>query len=262
LRHPLLALAALATLTAPAIAAQTPIAAAVADPQRSAANRARDPYRHPVQTLAFFGIKPTDNLVEFVPGGGWFTEILAPLVKGKGQYTALVTSPKGAEGAGKLLAGKATWFGPTKVAVLDAAAGTSTLPPASADAIVTFRNVHNLLMQSDAAAPNAFRAFFAALKPGGTLGVEDHHLPEAMDSALEKTSGYVKRSTIVKLATDAGFKLAAESPVNANPKDTHDHPKGVWTLPPTYELGDVDRAKYQEIGESDRVTLKFVKPKG
>ena len=116
-------------------------------------------------------------------------------------------------------------------------------------------------MNAPDTAPKAFAAFFRMLKPGGTLGVVDHRLPEEMDSAQEKTSGYIKRSTILRIATDAGFKLVGESKVNANPKDTHNWPKGVWTLPPTYDLGGVDRAKYAAIGESDRLTLKFVKPK-
>ncbi len=235
------------------------IAAAVSDTQRSAANRQRDQYRHPAETLAFFGVKPTDTLVEFSPGGGWYTEILAPLVKGKGRYIALVNA-RGVESTQKMLAGKQAWFGTTTVATIDGATGTSTVPAGSADVVLTFRNVHNLLMNDDpAVAGRAFKAFHAMLKPGGTLGVVDHRLPEAMDSAAEKKSGYIKRSTVIRLAQAAGFRLAGESPINANPKDTHDHPDGVWTLPPSYALKDVDRAKYAAIGESDRFTLKFVK---
>lgn len=250
-----------AAVAQPAAAPSAALKAAIADPQRSEANRARDQYRHPAETLAFFGVKPTDTVVEFSPGGGWYTEILAPLVKGKGRYVALV-SPKGAEGAQKMLTGKQAWFGPTTVATIDGGTGTSTVPAGSADVVLTFRNVHNLLMNDDTqVAARSFAAFFAALKPGGTLGVVDHRLPEAMDTALEKKSGYIKRSTVVRLAEAAGFKLAGESQINANPKDTHDHPGGVWTLPPTFTLKDVDRAKYAAIGESDRFTLKFVKPK-
>lgn len=237
------------------------ITAAVRSAQRSDVNRQRDDYRHPATTLAFFGVKPTDTVVEFSPGGGWYTEILAPLVKGQGRYVALVNA-RGVPAAEKMLAAKQEWFGPTTVATLDGAAGTSTVPAGSADVVLTFRNVHNLLMNDDpAVAGRAFAAFYTMLKPGGTLGVVDHRLPEEMDSALEKKSGYIKQSTVVRLAEAAGFKLAGESAVNANPKDTHDHPDGVWTLPPTFALKDVDRTKYAAIGESDRFTLKFVKPK-
>jgi predicted methyltransferase len=161
-----------------------------------------------------------------------------------------------------MLAGKAALFGPARVETVDMAAGTTTMAPGTADIVLTFRNVHNLLMQDNpAVAANAFKTFYAALKPGGTLGIVDHRLPEDKDVALEKSSGYLKRSTVVRLATAAGFRLAGESQVNANPRDTHDHPEGVWTLPPNYRLKDVDRAKYAAIGESDRFTLKFVKPR-
>lgn len=237
------------------------IRAAVQSAQRSDVNRQRDEYRHPAETLAFFGVKPSDTVVEFSPGGGWYTEILAPLVKGKGRYVALVNA-RGVTGTEKMLADKQAWFGATTVATIDGASGTTTVPAGSADVVLTFRNVHNLLMNDDpAVAGRAFAAFHAMLKPGGTLGVVDHRLPEAMDTALEKKSGYIKRSTVVRLAEAAGFKLAGESEVNANAKDTHDHPEGVWTLPPTFRLKDVDRSKYAAIGESDRFTLKFVKPK-
>ena len=255
-------LASAATLSAqPAGRASKDITAAVSATQRSTANRQRDAYRHPAETLAFFGVKPTDTLVEFSPGGGWYTEILAPLVKGKGRYVALVNT-RGLESTQKMLTAKQAWFGAAQVATLDGATGTSTIPAGSADVVLTFRNVHNLLMNDDpAVAARAFKAFHSMLKPGGTLGVVDHRLPETMDTALEKKSGYIKRSTVVRLAEEAGFRLAGESQVNANAKDTHDHAGGVWTLPPTFALKDVDRAKYAAIGESDRFTLKFVKAK-
>nr|WP_230482115.1 methyltransferase [Sphingomonas sp. Leaf21] len=235
------------------------IAAAVASPARTPANRARDAYRHPAETLAFFGVKPTQTIVEFLPSGGWYTEILAPLVKGRGHYVALVP-PSQADRTRAALAEKAAVYGPSQVATIDFKTGASTIPAGSADVLLTFRNVHNLLMQDDpAVAGRVFKAFYAALKPGGVLGVVDHRLPEDMDTAREKSSGYIKRSTVIRLAREAGFKLVAESRVNANTKDTHDHPEGVWTLPPTYRLKDTDRAKYAAIGESDRFTMKFVK---
>jgi predicted methyltransferase len=203
-------------------------------------------------------VKPNHRVVEFSPGGGWYTEILAPMVKGKGSYTALVGSPKAAEAATKMLAGKGIT---ATVATVDTTAGTSTVAPGSQDVVLTFRNVHNLTMGGGQTAANMFKAWYAMLKPGGTLGVVDHRLPETRDAAAEKTSGYVRRSTVVALAQSAGFRLAGESEINANPKDTADYPKGVWTLPPMLTLGDVDRDRYLAIGESDRMTLKFVKPK-
>lgn len=246
---------------AQSVAPSKQIAAAVAAPTRTPANRERDRYRHPAETLAFFGVTPTQTVVEFLPAGGWYTEILAPLTNGRGRYVALVPTPQ-AERTRTQLAGKAATYGPTQVATIDFATGASSLPAGSADVVLTFRNVHNLLMQDDpAAAGRVFKAFYAALKPGGVLGVVDHRLPEDMDTAREKTSGYIKRSTVVRLAKDAGFTLAGESRINANARDTHDHPEGVWTLPPTYRLKDVDRAKYAAIGESDRFTLRFVKPR-
>ncbi len=264
--RPLVALACVAALgsavgTAQPVSPSREIAAAVASPSRTPANRERDRYRHPAETLAFFGVLPTHTVVEFSPGAGWYTEILAPLVKERGRYVAW-TSTAGAERTRTMLAGKSAVYGATTVATMDFATGASTVAPGSADVVLTFRNVHNMLMSPNPQAPaGAFAAFYAALKPGGVLGVVDHRLPEEMDSALEKSSGYIKRSTVVRLAEQAGFKLAGESAVNANPKDTHDHPEGVWTLPPTFALKDVDRAKYAAIGESDRFTLKFVKPR-
>lgn len=260
----LIALACVAILSATAADAQRArpskeIVAAVASPGRSAANRARDPYRHPAETLAFFGLSPAQAVVEFLPSPGWYTEILAPMVKGRGRYVALVPTAQ-AEQQRAGLVGKAQQYGNASVQTIDFKTGASTMRPNSADVVLTFRNVHNLLMQDDpAVAGRVFKAFHDMLKPGGVLGVVDHRLPEEMDASREKSSGYIKRSTVIRLAEQAGFRLASESAVNANPKDTHDHPSGVWTLPPTYRLKDVDRAKYAAIGESDRFTLKFVK---
>jgi predicted methyltransferase len=239
------------------------IAKAIADSRRSEANRARDPYRHPAETLAFFDVHPGQTVVEFYPGGGWYTEILAPALKDEGHYVAM---PPGSEKAvaqmRALLDRNREWFGARTTITPFDNREKSTFPAGTADRVLTFRNVHNLIMAGDEVAAKAFADFYGMLKPGGILGVVDHHLPETMDSALEKKSGYLKRSTIIRLATAAGFELAGESPVNANPKDTHDWPGGVWTLPPTYRIGDTDRARYQAIGESDRMTLKFIKPKG
>ncbi|PAL20157.1 class I SAM-dependent methyltransferase [Sphingopyxis sp. GW247-27LB] len=235
------------------------ITAAVAAPSRTPANTARDRYRHPAETLAFFGVKPGGTVVELWPGGGWYTEILAPLTR-TGGGTLYAAAP-----AGRLKtiegwqAGKPDVYGAVKLAEFPHEDGTK-VPDGSADVVLTFRNVHNWRFDGSDNTAEAFRQIYAMLKPGGILGVVDHRLPEAMDSALEEKSGYMKRSSIVGFAEAAGFKLAGESEVNANPKDTHDYPGGVWTLPPTLSQKDEGREKYLAIGESDRMTLKFVKP--
>lgn len=241
--------------------------AAIASPARTPANVARDPYRHPAETLAFFGVQPSDTVVEIWPGGGWYSEILVPyLGKGGGTYYAAALDAL-AGGTKRMMAANPQLYGNIKMAAFPAFAPTDArVPDGSADVVLTFRNVHNWRMgyqrqdKQDYSA-EAFRQIFAMLKPGGTLGMVDHRLPERADVERERTSGYIKRSTILKLAADAGFELAGESDVNANPRDTADWPNGVWTLPPSYALKDVDRAKYAAIGESDRMTLKFRKPR-
>lgn len=246
------------------IAVTPDIRAAVDDSSRSPDNRLRDKYRHPAQTLSFFGVKPDMTVVEIFPSGGWYTEILAPLLASNGHYVGAVSSGKGTDSFNAFLAKDPARFGKATVATFDGGQPNTLAPDGTADMVLTFRNIHNLLgspdQPGDGDAPQAFRDWFRALKPGGVLGIEEHRLPENMDVAREKTTGYVKRSTVIRLAMAAGFQLVAASDVNANPKDDHDHPKGVWTLPPTYQLGDVDKAKYAAIGESDRMTLKFVKP--
>jgi predicted methyltransferase len=239
--------------------------AVLAGDWRSAANRARDAYRHPKETLAFFGIKPGETLIEITPGGGWYAEILAPLLKGNGTYIAAVSKPKRAEGEAahdksalqKKFEGDAERYGEAKTVEFDGKA-PSFGAAGSADTVVTFRNVHNWARNDTA--PLMFKAFFDVLKPGGTLGVTDHRAAAGAEFEKIKDSGYLPQDMVVKLATDAGFKLVASSEINANPKDTRDYEKGVWTLPPTLQLGDKDKDKYLAIGESDRMTLKFVKP--
>lgn len=232
---------------------------------RSDANKARDAYRHPKETLLFFGVKPTDTLIEITPGGGWYAEILAPLMKGSGTYVAAISKPKNPEGEAARnntgikgrFAGDAEHFGEAKIVEYDSSAPNFGAP-GSADVVVTFRNVHNWVGGGTAAA--MFKGFYDVLKPGGVLGVVDHRAAAGADMEKLKDSGYLPTDFVIKLATDAGFQLAAQSEINANPKDTKDYEKGVWTLPPTYELGDKDREKYAAIGESDRMTLRFVKP--
>jgi predicted methyltransferase len=251
--------AALALATAQAPVQQvSPLDAAIAASNRSPTNVARDQYRHPAATLAFFGVKPGDMVVELWPGGGWYTEILAPYLASGG--TLQVVPPAGSydQRIRAKIAGNPV-YGKVQVATFNSGQPIP-VPSSSADVVLTFRNVHSWMDADNPIADLVFAEAFRVLKPGGTLGVEEHRLPEEADAAREATSGYVKVSTVRRLAEKAGFQFAGSSEINANPKDTKDYPEGVWTLPPTFELGDKDREKYLAIGESDRMTLKFVKP--
>jgi predicted methyltransferase len=248
--------------------------AAIAAPTRTAANTARDRYRHPYETLAFFGVRPSDTLVEIWPGGGWYTEILAPYVlQGGGTYYAAGMTDGQLAGVRRLIAANPTLYGGIRLATFPAfdpgpgsgaGAAATRVPDGSADVVLTFRNVHNWRMgyQRDRQdySEEAFRQMYAMLRPGGTLGVVDHRLPEDAEAAREQSSGYIKTSTVRRLAEAAGFRFAGASEVNANPRDTADWPDGVWTLPPTLRRGEADRDRYLAIGESDRMTLRFVKP--
>ena len=263
----LAAVVATAALAVPApifAKAAGPFDTAIAGAWRSDANKARDQYRHPAQTLKFFGVKPGQTVVEISPSGGWYTEILAPAMRGNGKYVAGLANPLASVNAAKSVETFKAKFA-DKAIYGDIAIGTfgkgvsDIVEPGTADVVLTFRNVHNWHMSSWD--QEAFKAFFKALKPGGTLGVVEHRLPEARADADMKTSGYMKLSYVKMLAEKAGFKLAGSSEINANAKDTKDYPKGVWTLPPNYAEGDATKAKYAAIGESDRMTLKFVKPK-
>lgn len=240
---------------------------ALAGDWRPADNKARDQYRHPKQTLEFFGLAPGMTVIEITPGGGWYAQVLAPLMKDEGTYIAAVAKPTNPEGEAaenqsaldKMFAADAERYGAAKVVVFDGKAPNFG-PAGSADMVVTFRNVHNWVGRDTA--PAMFQAFYDVLKPGGVLGVAEHRAAAGTTLDQNDKSGYLPQDYVIKLATDAGFTLAAESEINANPKDTHDHEKGVWTLPPSLALGDKDREKYLAIGESDRMTLKFVKPQG
>ena len=220
---------------------------------------ARDAYRNPVETLAFFEVQPTDTVVEIWPGGGYYTQILAPYLSNGGSYWA-VASDRGLNGARTFATANPTYASAMNYAAFPAASGQTSVPAGSADVVLTFRNVHNWQMGDTPYGAEAFSQMYAMLKPGGTLGVVEHRLPESADSAREKTSGYMKTSTVRRLAEAAGFEYVGSSEINANPRDTADYEQGVWTLPPTYRLGDTDRARYMAIGESDRMTLKFRKP--
>lgn len=277
-----LALASLASVAAPALAqsatqsAAQPAApavvatdlnaaldAALSGAHRTPENRGRDAHRHPRETLAFFGLRPNMTVVEIAPGGGWYTEILAPVLKDQGKLLAahneMNASTYGRRTLGGYLLKLATHpevYEKVEVVPFNPGKNLLGVAPGTADMVLTFRNVHNWVGAGNAEA--AFKLFFDALKPGGVLGVTDHRWPE--DRATVPSSGYLKESDVIRMAESAGFKLAGRSEANANPRDTKDYPKGVWTLPPNFAEGAKDRGRYAAIGESDRMTLKFVKP--
>jgi len=239
--------------------------AAMAGDHRPAKNRARDIYRRPRETLTFFGLRPEMTVVEIYPGSGWYTEILAPYLRGRGRlYAASGDKDSKRENIQRRLKRfhdkltarpdvydivTVTELSPTK---------TEIAPPGSADMVLTFRNIHNWMKRGYD--HTVFEAMYAALKPGGVLGVVEHRADPEVWPDPQALSGYVHQDVVVDLAKDAGFELVATSEINANPEDTRNHPKGVWTLPPALRLKDKDRSKYLAIGESDRMTLKFVKP--
>ena len=238
----------------------------IASSDRSPQNSARDKYRHPAQVLAFFGVKPDSKVVEILPGGGgYWTEILAPFLKDKGHYIAAngdqasnlaeiqrdnaAFNAKFVDNPARFGALVVTQFSGDRFAIA---------APDSADFVLTFRNVHNWMSAGEADA--AFRTFFRALKSGGVLGIEEHRAGTDQPQDPLAKSGYVREDYVMALAETAGFKFAGKSDVLANPKDTKDYSVGVWALPPSFRLKDVDRDKFAEIGESDRMVLKFIKP--
>ena len=253
--------------TAPAQAQDTALTAAVAAPTRTPANVARDPARHPYETLSFFGIKPTMTVVELVPEGGWYTEILAPYLRNKGTLIG-AGDPLTQDDEGfytrmfkKLLDSNPAVYDKVKMGVFQPKKKVFDFAQnGSVDMVLTFRNVHNWVNKGDEDVRAAFKAVFASLKSGGVFGVVDHRLPAGRRQAPDARGGYVHETYVIRLAEEVGFKLAAKSEVNANPKDLADYHNGVWSLPPTFANGNHDRARYAEIGESDRMTLKFVKP--
>ncbi|MCG8378974.1 MAG: methyltransferase [Proteobacteria bacterium] len=232
---------------------------------RSEQNKARDVYRHPKETLMFFGIKPDMKVLEILPGRGWYTEILAPVLKGKGQLTV---ASFGKNHPNDFLRGihndfinyldsNPELYGKVKRELFENNGHLREIPDNSQDMVVTFRNTHNWIRYGGI--ESAYQSFHRVLKKGGILGVVQHRANKGSDPKQSAEKGYVPQSYLIKLIESMGFKLVDVSEINANPKDTKDHPKGVWTLPPSYRLKDVDKAKYTAIGESDRMTLRFIK---
>jgi predicted methyltransferase len=253
---------------APVAAADLSLNSAVDNPARSAKFVARDKVRHPLDELAFFGVTPQSTVVEIWPGGGYWTEILAPFLHDHGAYYVALQGKGGKEASdaeadklnaffrAKIEADKATYDKLTPT-VFGIGQGEIS-PPGSSDFVLSFRNLHNWL--EDGFAPEAFATFYRALKPGGMLGLEDHRGQRDTPQDLKAEDGYVRQDYAIALAEKAGFVFVGSSEINANLKDTANWPKGVWTLPPTFKLGDQDKAKYEAIGEADNFVLKFRKP--
>jgi predicted methyltransferase len=227
---------------------------------------ARDKYRHPADTLEFFGFTPTMTVLDIAPGAGWYTELLAPALAKHGTYLTTVTDPSEGPGSNwgtslsqkfvSLLNEAPELYGKVHTIVVKYGAPELDLD-GTVDMVLVMRGVH--MMKNWGTLDTWLRASFRALKPGGILGIEDHRAAPNTDPEQCSTTGYLPEAWVIAKVEAAGFVLAGRSEINANPKDTRDHPKGVWTLPPEFALNEVDHDKYAAIGESDRMTLKFVK---
>lgn len=239
------------------------LAAAVANPARSEADRARDVYRHPQETLEFFGLRPDQTVIEIGPGRGWYTQILAPYLAPAGQYIAALhdaDGPRAGYRAGwdALVQAAPDTFGAIPVVTFDPGSKIDLGEDNSADLILTFRATHGWITAG--AAEEAFAGLFRALKPGGHLGLVQHRALPGADVQEAAKQGYVPQQTVIDLAQAAGFELVEASEINANPNDTTQHPDGVWSLLPTLRGDDEAKAAHAPIGESDRMTLLFRKP--
>jgi predicted methyltransferase len=236
---------------------------------RSVENKARDQYRHPAETLAFFGIEDGMTVMEIWPGGGWYTEILAPAMRDHGKLIVATWDPQveGQPAYRYELPKQMEENFASHPEVYDQVTFEYFSPPESPslgeadsiDVIVTFRNTHGWV--SAGQAQDIFNEFARVLKPGGILGVVQHRADDGTDPQVTAKNGYVSEQAVKEIAARAGLEFEAASEINSNPKDSKDYPKGVWTLPPSFSLGDVDHEKYAEIGESDRMTLRFRKPR-
>ncbi len=267
MRNLVLALALIVSLAAGTVAADA-LEDAVRNPQRTPAFQERDRYRNPLETLRFFGMQADLTVAEVWASPGWYAEILAPYLKASGEYYAVGFSlsakrtPQWRRNMAKELIAKFAAepdnYSAVELTSLSVPEDTVIAPPGTVDIVLTFRNVHNW-MKGDYA-PGVFAAMYRALRPGGILGVVEHRAIPGTTVEMMKLSGYVTETQVIEFARAAGFELDMRSEINANPKDNRDHPRGVWTLPPSLRMQDVDREKYLAIGESDRMTLKFRKP--
>ena len=251
---------------------KTALKSAISGDHRSDADKARDRYRKPLQTLEFLGFRSNMTVVEVWPGSGWYTKILAAALKDKGQLHTAQFSPNVPYGFIRRAYGKfLTTLGEAPdiyrnviITELDFPYQLNIAPRESADMVVTFRNVHNWVMELFGGGKYAhlgFQAMYDALKPGGILGIVDHRWPDRKTEDPVSKNGYISVQRTIELAQAAGFELVDQSDILANAKDSKDYPRGVWSLPPSYAMGDKDKTKYEKIGESDRFLLKFIKPK-
>lgn len=256
-------------ITAPVVpdaSAEANLRSILTGEHRSDANKARDPYRHPVETLTFFSVTPDATVLEIWPGAGWYTEILAPYLRDEGRYIAGGFDPESeiefirlaAERYQAKLDEYPELYGNAETAVFMPPNKLDTLPENSVDVVLTFRSIHNWMPRGSQ--DMMFAAMYRVLKPGGVLGVVEHRGDPAVPQDPKATTGYVNQDYAIELAEKAGFVLNGSSEINANPLDTKDHPEGVWTLPPTLRMKEQGRETWLGIGESDRFTLRFVKP--
>ena len=254
------------SFTAVNAAENTVLQQAIDGNQRSEQHKSRDQYRHPLATLNFFELEPNMTVVEIWPGGkAWYTEILAPYLKQKGTLYAAHFSAnseipyftKNLQKFNDKIKAQPDVYSNITVTTLQPPQFLEIAPKGSADRVLTFRNVHNWMKNDQAEL--VFKAMYDALKPGGILGIVEHRGLADSKQDPKALSGYVTEAHVISLAKKAGFTLLAKSEINANSKDTTIHPKGVWTLPPALRLKDQDKETYLAIGESDRMTLKFIK---
>ncbi len=235
---------------------------AIAAPTRTPANVARDGARHPYETLSFFGIKPTMTVVELTPSGGWYTEILAPYLRDNGVLIGASEEVVEGKKGGMQFRNKVNSnpiYSKVRLGIFEPPVKYAIAPAGSADMVLTFRNLHNWVELGPEKLNEVLKTVHTVLKPGGVFGIVDHRLQPAMAQDATASTGYLHEAWVIKTVEAAGFKLVAKSEINANPKDKADHPNGVWALPPVLANKDVKRSDYLAIGESDRMTLKFVK---
>ena len=247
--------------------ARAGLMAAMASQDRKPGDADRDRYRHPLETLTFFGLQPTMTVVDIYPGEGWYTELLAPTLAARGHLIDVGSDPHGPEESGS------TWGARHYQAFLEKAPelygkvqflGVDSKAPAlnldgTVDMVLVMREVHNMVPSRNNTLDKWLAEIHKALKPHGILGIEEHRAPKDADPVASAKNGYLPEAYVVEQVEAAGFKLVKASEINANPKDTKDYKDGVWTLPPSFAGPPADHDRFAAIGESDRMTLKFVK---